>query len=118
MTIAAIVPAVDVRRILTCRRDAVMTGPAATQHLRVIDCEYRSPYVRRMAIFANIACLDMGNWLASCLDPVVATNAVSCDVHVIEIRWQPCCRGMTVVTSVVAVDMSRMLACCSEPVMA
>ena len=92
MTIVAIVAAVDVSRVLTCRRDAVMTGPAATQHLRVIDCEYRIPYVRRMAIFANIACLDMGRRFASRLDPVVATNTVSCDVHVIEIRRQPCRR--------------------------
>jgi hypothetical protein len=48
----------------------------------------------------------------------VATNAVSGDVYVIEIRRQPCHRGMTIVTSVVAVNMSWMLACRSEPVMA
>jgi hypothetical protein len=45
-----------------------------------------------MAIFANIACLDMGKRFAGSLDSVVATNAVSCDVQVIKIRRQPCHR--------------------------
>ena len=86
VTIVAVVAAVYVGWILAACNYAVMTCTTRTHHLRVVDGKYRSPYIRCMAIFADISCLHMGERFARRFYAVVAAYAVSCDIHVVEIR--------------------------------
>ena len=95
-----------------------MTRSAGAQYLGVINGVCGIPYVRRMTIFADVACLNMRGRLASCLDTVVAADTVAGDIHMIEIRRQPGNGGMTVVAGVIAIDMGGMLARCGEAIVA
>ena len=52
----------------------------------------------------------MGWILTSSVATVVAASAITCDVHVVEIGWQPADCGMTIVAVVATVYMRWMLA--------
>lgn len=56
MAVFAVVTARNMRRILACCYRAVVATAAASQDLCVINSKSRHKRVRRMAIFADIAC--------------------------------------------------------------
>lgn len=89
VTIVAIITAVHVGRVLAGRRYTVMTGTACPQYLRMINRKHGCPDIRVMAVLAHVRSLNMRRTLARCLHAVVATNAISRDVYVVEIRRQP-----------------------------
>lgn len=76
-------------RILAGRGDAVMARAAGTDYLSMVNGKCRRPYIRVVAVFADIACLNVRRSLARGFRTVVAAEAIACDVHVIEIRGQP-----------------------------
>lgn len=52
----------------------------------MIDGHCRRKYIRRVAIFADVRCLNVRWVFADCVRTVVAAGAVTSDIHVIEIR--------------------------------
>ena len=86
MTVIAVIPARDVRRVLAACNDAVMTGAAGAQYLGVVDRENRRPHIAAVTVFANIARLYVRGALARGFGAVVAAEAVARDVDMIEIR--------------------------------
>jgi hypothetical protein len=85
MTVVTIIAAGYVGRMLASRDHTVMAGTTSPYHLGVVDGKSGSPQVRRVAVFADIACLNMGERFASRFNAVMATDTISCDVHMIEI---------------------------------
>ncbi len=71
--------------VWTDGRYAVVTGRTRAKHLRVIDGEYGRKHIRGMAIFADIRCQNMCRVFAGRVCVVMAANAVTGDIHVIEI---------------------------------
>jgi len=98
------------RRILADSRDTVMAGATRSQDLRVIDNEGRCPYIRRVAILTNDRRRDMCRALTGRLHAIVAADAITRDIDVVEIGGQPSGRRMAVVTIVAARNMGRVLA--------
>jgi len=86
MTVIAVIAAGDVRRVLAACNDAVMTGAARAQHLRVVDRENRRPHIAAVTVLANIARLYVRGALARGFGAVVAAEAIARDVDMIEIR--------------------------------
>lgn len=78
----------------------------------------RQPRVRRMAIFADYAGLDVCRIFARCVRPIVTARAVSGDIYVIEIGGQPPGCRVTIFAIISARDMRRVLASRSGAVMA
>jgi len=110
VTVITIVAAIDMVRVFPGRLNAVMTGTAVADYLRVIDSKYRYPDVRRMTVFANVGRLNMRQVLARRISAVMTAETIARDVYVIKIRRQPANRRMTVITIVTAVYVRRMLA--------
>ena len=110
MAIVAVNTAGNVCRVLTDRYHAVMTGPTGTQYLRVVNGERRCPDVRVVAVLAHIRRRNMRVALANGLHAIVTTDAISCDVHVVEIGGQPTGGRMTIVAGIAARNVRRVLA--------
>ena len=89
MAVIAIVAARDMRRMLACRRRAVMARTASTEHLRVIDSIGRRENICIVTILTNVSCLYMGRTLANGINAVVATGTIIDDTEVVESRWPP-----------------------------
>ena len=117
VTVLAVVAAANVCRVLAGCRRAVVTGEAASQDVQVIDKVCRRPHDVVMAVFTDIGSGDVRRTFADSIDVVVTIDAISGDVHVIEVRRGPrsCC--MTVITDVATRDMRRVLACRDDAVM-
>lgn len=118
MAILAVVTAVDMIRALAGRDDAVVAGSAGSKDLRVVDGIDRYPDIRCVAVFADVAGLYMGLRLARRVGTVVAAEAISRDVDVIEIRRQPACCRMAVVAVVAAGNVCRVFAGRGEAIVA
>jgi len=110
MTVITVITARDVGWVLAACDNAVMTGTAGAQTLRVVDSKYRRPDIARVTVFANVARLHMRGILAGGFGTVVAAEAVARNVHVVEIRRQPANGRMTVVAIVATGDVRRMFA--------
>jgi len=100
------------------RLKTVMAGIAGTQDLYVINGEYGRPYCWAMAIFADVGRQNMRRILTGRLCAVVAADAVTKDVDVIEIGGYPGARNVTVVASIVARDVCQIFASCGHAVVA
>ena len=85
MAVITVVIARQVSRILAGRGHAVMARAAGTHYLGVVNGKGRRPYIRVVAVFADIARLNVRGALARGFRAVVATEAVASDIHVIEI---------------------------------
>ena len=85
VTVVAIVAAGDVGRVFADRRNAIVTRAADADYLRVVYGVCGHPRIRVMAVFANVACLNMRKAFACGIGAVVATKAVARDIDVIEI---------------------------------
>ena len=89
MAVIAVGTARNVRGSFPGCRNAVVTGTAFAQYLCVINSESRCPNIRVVAILADICCLHMRDILAGSLDAVVAADAVTRNIHMIEVGRQP-----------------------------
>jgi len=108
----------NMRRVLAGGSETVMAGVAGSNNLRVINGYHRREHIRRMAVFTEIRRLNVCRVLSGCVGTVMATNAITADVQVIEIRGQPTGRAMTVVAGDTALNMGRVLASGSNAIMA
>ena len=86
MTVVTVNSTVYMRRGLPGRYHTVMTRSAGSEYLGVIDGEGRLPYVRCMAVFADIGRLNMGERFAGGFNAVVAADTVTGDIDVIKVR--------------------------------
>lgn len=109
VAIIAIIAAGNMRRMLARCGHAVMTGLACTDHLRVVNREWRNPDVRPVAILTDVAGVDMSNVLAGRIAAVVATAAATRDVGMIESCRSPGDACMAVIAIVSAFDMCWIL---------
>lgn len=89
MAVIAIVAARDMRRMLACRRRAVMARTASTEDLCVVDSIGRRENIGIVTILTNVSCLYMGRNLANGINTVVATGTIIGDTEVVESRWPP-----------------------------
>ena len=89
MTVVAIIATGDMRWVLACRNDAVMTGAASADDLSVVHGVGRNPDIGVMAVFANFCCQNVCWVLAGCFNAVVAARTIAGDADVVEIRGQP-----------------------------
>ena len=85
MTIVTVNSTVYMRRRLPGRNHAVMTRPASSEYLGVIDGEGRRPNIRRMAVFANIRRLNMRERFTGGFNAVMTADAVAGDIDVIKV---------------------------------
>ena len=117
VAIVAGIAAREVRWVLTSCNYAIVTGATGADDLGMVDAKHGRKYVGVMAVLANVAGLNMRKVLADGIHAVMAVNAATGDIQMIEIRWEPCHRRMTVVTGFAAGDMRRVLAGCCDAVM-
>ena len=109
MTIVAGSAAVDVGRVFSGCRQAVVAGTAGSQNLGVIDNDNRRPQACCMAVFADVRRTNVCQIFASRVRTVMAADTVAGDIDVIEVRRCPGDSGMTVVTGCATAYVSRML---------
>ena len=102
--------------VLSDRGDTIVTRAACANHLCMVDCENRRKYVARVTVFAQICGLNMGRVLACRIGAVVTTDAISCDVDVIEICRQPGHCRMAIITIDTARYMCRTLSGCGKAI--
>lgn len=98
--------------------DAIVTGVAGTDDLRVINGEHRREYVGVVAVFTDISCLNVRLAFACCLHTVVAVDAISADIQVVEICWQPSGRRVAVVASIAAGQVIQVFAASGNSIVA
>lgn len=118
VAVVAVIATGDVRWMLTACRHSVMTGSASADYLCVVDRVNGYPDVRGMAVFANIARLNMCLVLARGISAVMAAGTVASDIGVIEIRRQPASRGVAVVAVVATRNMILVLATRDDAIVA
>ncbi len=107
----------EVCRVLAGCNNAIVTGVAGADDLRVVDRVYGCKYVGVMAVLANIARLDVFWILTSGIYAVVAINTGTGDVQMIKVRRQPGNRRVAVVTGFATGDMRGILAAGCDAVM-
>ena len=118
VTIVAGTGSVQVRWVFAGCGDAIMTGAAGAKNLGMVNGKRGREHVGVVAVFADIAGLNMRQALAGRLRAIVAVDAVAGDVHMVEIRWQPANGRVTVVAVYSAGDVSSVFAGCGDAVMA
>ena len=118
MAVVAVIAAGDMRWVLAGGNDAIVTGAASADYLRVVHRVSRNPDIGVMAVFANICCQNVCRVFAGRFDAVVAAYAIAGDADVIEICRQPTGCRMAVIAIIAARDMRWMLACGRRAVMA
>ena len=118
MAVVAGIAAGDMCRRLAGGNDAVVAGVATAEHLGVINSHHRRKYISCVAVLTDIRSLNVCRVLAGCVGTVMAAGAVSGDIHMIEICWQPTNRTVAVVASVTAFNMGWVLTCGRYTVMA
>lgn len=100
MAVVAVASTRYVGRMLARCRDAVMTGAASAEHLCMVHCDRGLECRRAVAVFADIACLQMSRTLSGSARAIVAADAVSDNTGVIENRGEPGGNVMAVVALV------------------
>jgi len=101
---------VEVARILTRRRHAVVTGRARPQHLGMVNGKNRREHIRGVAVFTHVRSLYVCRVLTGRVCAVMAAKAIARNIHVIEIRRQPRDSAVTVIAVVAAGNMVWRLA--------
>jgi len=105
VAVVAVIAAGDVRRVFTGRGDAVMTRTARAHYLRVVDRIRGRPYIGVVAIFADVAGLDMIRRLAGGAHTVMAAKAVADNIYMIEGCRSPSNGRVTIIAGVAAGDV-------------
>lgn len=116
VAVIAIIAAADVVRIFANSCNAVMTGSARAEHLRVIDGQNRNEHAAVMAVLAHVARLDVRGTLTRCVYAVMAADAIVNDAAMIEDRRLPRDRRMAIVTLVAGRNVVWRLASCLDTV--
>ena len=107
MAVIAGIAAGQVSWIFAGRGYAIVTRAASADNLSVVNGVYWRPSVGVMAIFANVACLNVCEILARRRGAIVAVNAVIREIRMVEVRGQPANGRVTVVAIITAGDMRR-----------
>ena len=118
MAVVAVVAAREVRRVLATRQHAVMAGETGAEHLRMVDGGCRCVGNRVVAVLTNVGCVDVIGGLAGCIDAVMAGEATSGDIAVIENRRYPARTLVTVVALIACDDVVGRLAGCIDAIVA
>jgi len=108
----------EMASVLSSRRNAVVTRRTGTQYLVVINGNYRRPGRSGVTIFANTRRLYVLGIFACRRDAVVATDAITYDTGMIEVRRCPGDRCVAVVAVVAACNMGLMFSGCRNAVVA
>jgi len=87
MTVVASIATGNVRWVFAGRGDAVMTRAAGANDLQMVDRRRRRKHIRAVAVFADVAGLNVHRILAQGIRTVVATKTIINDVYVVEDRW-------------------------------
>ncbi len=87
VAVVAIIAARNVCRVFAGGCYAIMTGSAGPDYLRVIDRVSGYPDIRRMAIFTDVAGLDVRCILTGGIGAVVAGDTIAGDIQMIKICW-------------------------------
>ena len=118
MAVVAVVTTRDMCRMLAGRASSVVTGSAGSQDMCVVNNNCWLERERVVAVFANIARLNVCRALARCGDAVVARNAIAVNTGVVEPGRQPARRAVAVVALVIARNMGSGLSGCLYAVVA
>jgi len=118
VAVVAVIAAINVCRVLASCRDAVMAGAANAHNLRVVDSEYGREHICVVTVLAHVGRLNVRRTFARGFRAVVAVDAVTGDVDVIEVSGQPAGGRVTVVASVAAGDVGWILAGRGKTIMA
>ena len=86
MTVVTAIACIQVRRSLATGRAAVVARTTGADNLGVINGKHRCKYVGRVAILADIAGLDVPAIFARGFRTVVAADAVTANIYVVEVR--------------------------------
>ena len=86
MTVVASIATRNMRWMFACRYHAIVTRAANANYLCVVDRKRGRKHVGVVAVIADIACLDMRRVLTGSLRAIMAVDAITRDVQVIEIR--------------------------------
>ena len=86
MTVIAVVAAGNMRRILACSSDTIMTRAATSEYLRVINGHDGHKSNRRVAVFTDICRSDVSWTLAGCVRAIVTGTATPDHLCVIDGR--------------------------------
>lgn len=86
MAVIAGITACQVSWILPGRRYAIVTRATSADNLSVVNGTDWRPNVGVMAVFANVACLNVCEILARRRGAIVAVNAITRKIRVIEVR--------------------------------
>ena len=84
MAIVTVVATDNMVRIFTGCRHAVMTGPAGSEDIGVIDRRHRIPRCRVVAVLASVGYQNMRRNFAGRVGTVVTIDTIAGDVRVIE----------------------------------
>lgn len=90
---------------------SIVASRTSAEHLRMIHHDHGCPYIRGMAIFADVRRLDMARPFTSRTGAIVAVGTVPRDGGVIEGCRQPGSRRVAVIASGTACNMGRMFSC-------
>ena len=88
----------------------IVTTATGTDHIGMIHSEYRYPGGIAVAVLTDIGRLNVSGMFAGGRGAVMATDAVTCDSGMIEIRRYPAVGGMAGLTVITALNMCSMLA--------
>ena len=86
VTVVAGIAAGNVCRVLADGNAAIVAGNAGTNDLCVIDGQHRRKYIRRMAVLADVRCLNVGWVFANRVRAVVTAEAIAGDIDMIKVR--------------------------------
>lgn len=89
MAHATVLRGIEVARVLSGGRSAIVAGRTGTENLVVIHRCNRRPNCCAVAILADVCRLDVGRSLTDRIGAVVATKAVVHDVDMVEVGGQP-----------------------------
>jgi len=108
----------DMGRSFTSRNSAIVAGATGADHLRVVDGHDWYKDISRVAVFADVRRLNMGQSLTRRVGAVMATKAVAADVDVVEVRGNPAHRTVAVIAGITAANVCIVLAAGDEAIVA
>ena len=110
MAIITVVTTGDVRRVLALGRVAIVAREAGADDLCVINHVCRRKRHVVVAVLTNVGGINVSRMLAGGIGAVMAADAVSGDVGVIEVGRYPGVGRMAIITVVATGDVRRILA--------
>ena len=118
MTIVAGITASKMRWVFAGGRRAVVAGETRTDDLSVIDGVRRCEGDSIMAVDAQVSRIDVRQVFTDGIGAIMAADAITRDVGMVEVGRSPRRGRMAIVTGVAACKMRRVLAGCNSAVVA